>query len=590
MKILKLLNKKYLSIIIILIISSFTPLIYAEEQPVDIWSIEKESKENIKNKDLVNENNNNDEPVTDIYKMQSKKESVSIEQVETINSQKLKLIGLYDPEEYGLDINMWSNSDGDQLKNILKRLTKINLSKDASEIMKISLLTNAHLPSKNITKKEFLKIKSDLIIKNFETDLIEEYLIKNQIINTHTELTKYLIDLHLSEADIKRACKIFLKNSEPIDDEYLSKFNIYCLINSNKKDEAQLIFDLKKEQGFNDRYFEDKINYLLGYSLKSEDSISEKSILEFHLAHQTNPGFKFEPNESTDKLIWKYLLSSNLLSSLKKIEITELDKISVLEKAAHNKNYPEEDLLAIYKQFQFNINQLLNAEVSYKSLSKIEARALIYQRILLESEMIEKLKLLKILKTLFKDDKIEYAFDTELKKFLEKINPTEIPDNLTSFYYTNIKIKDNTKNKIKFNNDILHQSKLINYFNGDYSKSKIEKDINNFLKKIKKNKKYFFSKKDQIFLEALKIDGIKISDKYDDLYEKDDSEIPTDLQVMINNDEKGAALMRIVEVIGQDKLDRIDEDTIYFIVHTLNQLNIDQLRNTILLKVLPLKV
>ena len=59
---------------------------------------------------------------------------------------------------------------------------------------------------------------------------------------------------------------------------------------------------------------------------------------------------------------------------------------------------------------------------------------------------------------------------------------------------------------------------------------------------------------------------------------------------MINNDEKGAALMRIVEVIGQDKLDRIDEDTIYFIVHTLNQLNIDQLRNSILLKVLPLKV
>ena len=56
------------------------------------------------------------------------------------------------------------------------------------------------------------------------------------------------------------------------------------------------------------------------------------------------------------------------------------------------------------------------------------------------------------------------------------------------------------KEKVKFNNDILHQSKLINYFNGDYSKSKIEKDINNFLKKIKKNKKYFFSKKDQILL------------------------------------------------------------------------------------------
>ena len=48
--------------------------------------------------------------------------------------------------------------------------------------------------------------------------------------------------------------------------------------------------------------------------------------------------------------------------------------------------------------------------------------------------------------------------------------------------------------------------------------------------------------------------------------------------------------VRIVEVIGQDKLDRIDDDTIYFIISTLNQLNIDLLRNKLLLKVLPLKV
>jgi hypothetical protein len=59
---------------------------------------------------------------------------------------------------------------------------------------------------------------------------------------------------------------------------------------------------------------------------------------------------------------------------------------------------------------------------------------------------------------------------------------------------------------------------------------------------------------------------------------------------MINNNEKGTALLRIAEVIGQDKLDRIDDDTINFIINTLNQLNIDLLRNKLLLKVLPLKV
>ena len=51
-----------------------------------------------------------------------------------------------------------------------------------------------------------------------------------------------------------------------------------------------------------------------------------------------------------------------------------------------------------------------------------------------------------------------------------------------------------------------------------------------------------------------------------------------------------AALLRIVEVIGQDDLEDIDEDTLYFIITTLNQLNADPIRNKILFKVLPLKV
>ena len=456
--------------------------------------------------------------------------------------------------------------------------------------MNISILTNAHHPKKNITEKEFIEIKSDWLIKNSDLNLIEEYIIKNQIFNSHSKLSRHLVDQHLSKANLEKVCEIFSKNQEPINDEYLSKFNIYCLIKSEKNEEAQLILDLKKELGFNDIYFEEKISYLLGYSDKIDQSISEKSILDFHLAHKTNPEFNFEPKKNTDKIIWKYLSSFNLLNSSKEIDVTEFDKISTLEKATHDKNYSEEDLFELYKRFQFNLNQLLNVREFIQSLSNIEARALIYQKILLESENIERLKLLKILKDSFKKDNLENAFDLELKKFLEEMDPANIPDNLTSFYYTNIEISKKDEKKIKFNKDVMHQSKLINYFNGDYSKSKIEKDLQNFLKKIKKNKKYFFSKKDQIFLESLKSDGIEIPKKYDDLYEVNQSEIPSDIQVMINNDEKGAALLRIVEVIGQDNLDRIDDDTIYFIIATLNQLNIDKIRNEILLKVLPLKV
>ena len=123
-----------------------------------------------------------------------------------------------------------------------------------------------------------------------------------------------------------------------------------------------------------------------------------------------------------------------------------------------------------------------------------------------------------------------------------------------------------------------------------FKKKKFEKEVNDFLKRIKKNKKYFFSKKDVIFLESLKSDGIKISEKFNDLYEVSDTEMPTDIQVMINNEDIGGALLRLVEVIGRDRVEDIDDETMYFIINTFNQLDIDPIRNRLLLKILPLKV
>ena len=62
-------------------------------------------------------------------------------------------------------------------------------------------------------------------------------------------------------------------------------------------------------------------------------SISEATILDFHLAHKTNNQFFFEPKENTSKLIWKYLATSNLLYNVEEIDITDMEKISLIEKA-----------------------------------------------------------------------------------------------------------------------------------------------------------------------------------------------------------------------------------------------------------------
>ena len=588
MKTLKLLNKKNFSIIIFSLIAS--TISFAEDKPVDIWNIEKKEVETISEENLSEENSNEDTSENNVYRMQSDKKDDAIKLDADLTSKTIKIAGLYDPQDYGLSISMWSNSDGSTLKKLFEYIDKYDLSKDASEILNITLLTNAYYPDQNITDEEFIKFKTKWLIKNSDLELIEEYLVKNQNVNQHPELMRYMADKYLSKSDVKKSCEIFSKIKEPIVNEYLSKFNLYCLINYGKNEEAQLILDLKKELGFKDEYFENKVNYLFGYIDEANKEISANSVLDFHLAHRTNPEFKFEPNKDTPKLIWKYLSASNLLYEIQDIEITDIEKISTIEKATHDKNYSEDKLFEFYKRFQFNINQLLNTKDSYKTLSSIEGKALVYQRLLLTEDPKLKLELIKILKDIFQSEGIENAFDDELKKLLSQIEESEVPSNFTTFYNQYLKDDEIISKKIKYNNKILHQSKLVNYFNGDYAKSKIEEDLNKFLKKIKKDKKYFLSKKDVIFLEALKSDGIKISKKYQNLYKVNKSEMPSDIQRMIDNNEIGAALLRIIEVIGPEKIEDIDDDTVYFIINTLNQLNTDLIRNKLLLKVLPLKV
>ena len=586
MKKLKLLNKKYLTIILILINFGFST---QSEEPVDIWSVGEDKIEIDDNLDENLEEKKNSE--NSIYEMQSQKnDNLNIFEDQTLESKEIKIVGLYDPALNGLNIGMWNNSDGDQILRLIKNISKMNLSADASEILNILLLTNSYYPQKNISEEQFLELKSNWLIKNSNFKLIEDYLLNNQIVNDNVKLTKYLINNYLSDSEVEKSCEIFSKIKEPIQDAYLSKFNIYCLINNNKNEEAQLLMDLKKELGFEDIFFEKKVNYLMGYTNKPDVEVSQNTILDFHLSHRTNPDFKFEPKNDTTKEIWRYLSTSNLLGDIQEVELGDYEKISTIEKATHEQNYTEKELFELYKRFQFNINQLLNIKESSKVISVIEARALIYQGILITTDVEKKLELMSALKNSFINDGIEKAFDKELNLLLKEINPENIPSNYTTFYQRYISEKKIDSNNIKINNKILHQSKLINYFKGEISSKNITKDANDLLKKIKKDKRYFFSKKDIILVESLKSDGVEISEKYKGLYKVNDAEMPSDIQILINNRDMGVAMLRVVEVIGQDKLKDIDVDTMYFIINTLNQLDIDPLRNKILLKILPLKV
>ena len=82
----------------------------------------------------------------------------------------------------------------------------------------------SYYPNLNITEDEFLRFKTNWLIKDSNLELIEEYLIKNQITNLHPELMRYMVDKYLSQSNVKKSCEIFSKIKEPLDNENSTLF------------------------------------------------------------------------------------------------------------------------------------------------------------------------------------------------------------------------------------------------------------------------------------------------------------------------------------------------------------------------------
>ena len=167
----------------------------------------------------------------------------------------------------------------------------------------------------------------------------------------------------------------------------MEKFRIYCLLLNKKDQQAQLNFDLLREEGRSDKFFSNKILFLLGLNEKPDNKISDKNLLYFYLSSITVEGFKYEPTQKTDKSIWKFLNASNLIS-VEQLEDPEV--IKKYEIAANEGTFDKNKIFEIYLSIPFTINQLINADTIYKSLDSYESRALIYQKTLLSDNLENK--------------------------------------------------------------------------------------------------------------------------------------------------------------------------------------------------------
>jgi len=503
-----------------------------------------------------------------------------------ISNEENTVVGIFDPEENNFNLNMWSKTDGEEIKKTLARINKINLSKISKDLLFKVLFTNAYAPENNLSTEEFLKTKINWLIKNKRIKDLEILLQKNPETGTYPKAIKFLLNEYLSEADLKSACdKVDLINRK-IKDLYLEKFKIYCLIYNKRNDEAQLIYDLLKENEKKDKFFDDKINFLLNITEKTSQKILDNNLLNFYLSQITVENFNYIPDEKTDKYIWRYLSAANLIE-INNIEDEKL--LSSYEAAAAKNSLDTDEIFKIYLKLYFNFNQIVNAKEMYLSLPSYKARALIYQSILLTDDVEKKISLAYLLKQLFDKDKLSNIFSLELSNILKSIDPDDIPENYANFVKDNMYKESLTK--VKFNNDILHRSKILKHFLvKNYSLNKTEKDFKIVYKKIKKNKKYFISIMDIIVLESLAADGIVLPADLD--YTKLSSEltIPINLQDLVSQNQIGLVMLKIIEIIGEDEVKNLDPETLYFLNKILNDLNLKKIRNIILNEAMPIRV
>ncbi len=554
------------------------------EEKIDIW---KNNKVNSSSENKSNNTSSEGKNEKKINKNSVSSESILIEEQQLSKKDEIKIFGIYDPEEFNLNLNMWSSTKAEDVKASIKRIKKIKLSNTSNEILENILLSFSY-PPEGMTEKEFTDIKIDWLIENQRSDLIENFLKQNKEFDGKRRAVQYLVDENISKANIKEGCNKISFIDSSIKDSYLEKFKIYCLVFNEKKNEAQLLLDLLREQKQSDKFFDDKINFLLGISSTTDKKVNDKNLLNFYLSSVTIKDFSYEPSKKTKKEIWKFLSASNLI---KLEDISDKEKLKNLELAANQGRLDKNTIFEIYKQIPFNLNKLINAKNVYQSLEGSDARPLIYQKFLLSENVDSQLDYLFILEDLFKKAKIQNIYSEFLSERLKEIGLENIPDEYKEIAESRILSKEEIQfGKVKYNDKILHQSKVLKFYLENEDQKKVQKDIDKIFKKIIKNKKYFFSAKDLALVDALLKDGFNLPSNfnYKELSEKYD--VPKNLLQLIDKKQNAFLTLKIVEIIGEDEPHQLDSETIYFITNLLNEMNLINIRNKVIISALPQRV
>ncbi len=576
MKLLIQLSKGF-SISFILILSFLNDLSLAE--PKDIWKKSKEIKiqDSNKKKTIQKNNSNNDLPQTVFDKEKLDLSINQINQSDKINDKEV-IFGLYEPDETKINLNFWTIIDQGTYDRFIKNISLRNNKSFVALTEKI-LFTKTNLAGFKDNGTEHLKHIAKWLIMTQDMDLIDKVVYQNKVINSNSELIKFLFLHYLSKGKTEKACEyVNLKNISAQSIE-LDKFKIFCLVHKKKINQALSQLELIKETGSPDNFFIEKINFLVGIS-ENKGGVNFDNVFNAHLTLVTNKDYeiKFE-DFSQRKDLRNYFFNSGIANQLlektlenssgnEKNKLNEL--VIFLERSANENLYQSKKILEIYKKYNFSFDQLFRVDKAVQELKRPESHAILYQAVLLAQKPETKIKILNSLR--------EKLTLNGLKRIAEPIYFEELNKILTirkdlvdkkTLNQIEIYNKDKNNNKMEFDNNFIYSSELKKLLKKDTSKKdkkKIIKLFNIFEKKIK-NKKYQLNNKDIAFINVLKKEKIDLPGSLSKFVYNEKVYIPNEIFNAIKKKSNSEAILKTLIFLGNlnEKDDNYTRDVLAII-------------------------
>ena len=176
---------KLIVFLIFLSILTFNSAI-AENEAADIWKENNNQEEN-------NDESDSEKDITiesPILSGDIEKIVIKIDE-DNLEREKESVIGIFDPEENNFNLNMWSSTDGSEIKKVLNRINKLKLAKISEDLLFQVLFTNAYPPKKQLNANDFLDIKINWLIKQNRINDLESFLKANPEVGENPKAIKF---------------------------------------------------------------------------------------------------------------------------------------------------------------------------------------------------------------------------------------------------------------------------------------------------------------------------------------------------------------------------------------------------------------